>query len=84
MLGCNNGIGEFHENLVTLKHPSCQILMGSKEAPQKMLFLNAIKKVASLGAFIQNAKVAEKPHRFGRHRSKRGPNPNVLAHSESP
>jgi len=32
-----------------------------------MQFLGAIKKVASLGAFIQNAKVAEKSNRFGRH-----------------
>jgi hypothetical protein len=34
--------------------------MGSKNAPQKMQFLGAIKKVASLGAFIQNAQLAEK------------------------
>jgi len=40
--------------------------MGPKEAPQKMQFLGAIKKVASLGAFIPNAKVAGKPHSFGR------------------
>jgi len=53
--------------------------MGSKDAPQKMQFLGAIKKVASPFAFIQNAKVAEKSHIFGRHRSKIGPNPNVLA-----
>jgi len=31
-------------------------LMGSKDAPQKNQFLGAIKKVASLGTFIQNAK----------------------------
>jgi len=53
--------------------------MGSKDAPQKLQFLGAIKKVAGLGAFIPNAKVAGKPHRFGRHRSKIGPNPNILA-----
>jgi len=53
--------------------------MSSKDAPQKMRFLGAIKKVASLFAFIQNAKVAEKSHIFGRHRSKIGLNPNVLA-----
>jgi len=29
--------------------------MGSKDAPQKMQFLDAIKKVASLGAFKENA-----------------------------
>jgi len=44
-----------------------------------MLFLGAIKKVASPCAFIQNAKVAGKPHIFGRHRSKAGPNPTVVA-----
>jgi len=58
--------------------------MGSKVAPQKVQFLGARKKVASLGAFIQNAKVAENPHRFGRHRSKTGLNPNVLAYSRTP
>jgi len=58
--------------------------MGSKDVPEKMQFLGAIKKVASLGAFIQNAVVAGKPHRFGRHRRKIGPNPNVLAYSKSP
>jgi len=51
----------------------------SKDAPQKMQFLCAIKKVASLFAFIQNAEVAGKSHIVGRHRSKIGPNPNVLA-----
>jgi len=35
--------------------------MGSKDVPEKMQFLGAIKKVASLGAFIQNSKVAETP-----------------------
>jgi len=44
--------------------------MGSKDAPQIMQFLGAIKKVASLGAFIQNAQVVENPHRFGRHEAK--------------
>jgi len=57
--------------------------MGSTDAPQKMQFLGAIKKVASLFAFIQNAKVAGKFHIFGRQRSKIGPNPNVLAQSKS-
>jgi len=58
--------------------------MGSKDVPQIMQFLGAMKKVASLGAFIQNAKVAENPHRFGRHQSKIGSNLNVLAYSKSP
>jgi len=41
--------------------------MGAKDAPQKMQFLGAIKKVAaSPFAFIQNAKVAGKSHVFGR------------------
>jgi len=56
--------------------------VGSKDAPQKQ-FIAAIKKVASLGAFIQNAKVAENPHRLGCHRSKVDLNPNVLAYSKS-
>jgi len=57
--------------------------MGLKDAPPKMQFLGAMKKVASLGAFIQNVRLAENPQRFGRHRSKIGPNPNVLAYSKS-
>ena len=55
--------------------------MGSKHAPQKMQFLGAIKKVASLGAVIQNAKMAENPRRFGRHEAKRSE--NVLVYSKS-
>jgi len=35
--------------------------MGSKDAPQKMQFLGAIEKVASLGTFIQNAKGPQNP-----------------------
>jgi len=57
--------------------------MGSKEAPQKMQFLGATKKVESQGAFMQNVNVAEKPHRFGRHRSKIDPNLNVLIYFKS-
>jgi len=57
--------------------------MGSKDAPQKMQFLGAIKKVASPCAFIQNVEVEENPHIFGRHRSKIGPDPNILAYSKS-
>jgi len=33
-----------------------KFLMGSKDAPQKMQFLGAIKKVASLDPWHQNAK----------------------------
>ena len=53
--------------------------MGSKDAPPKMQFLGAIKKVASPFALITNAKVAGKSHIFGNHRSKIVPNPNVFA-----
>jgi hypothetical protein len=72
------------KTLKLLSAQSCQIFMGSKDALPKMQFLGAMKKVASLGAFIQNAKVAETPQRFGRHRSKIGPNPNILAYSKNP
>ena len=57
--------------------------MSSKDAPQKILFLGAIKKVAGLGTFHTKRKVAEKPDRFGRHLTKVGPNPNVLVYSKS-
>jgi len=53
-------------------------MMGSKDASQKLQFLRAITKVASPCAFTQNAKVVEKSRIFGRHRSKIGPNLNVL------
>jgi len=43
------------------------VAVGSKDAPQKMQFLGAITKVASPCAFIQNTKVVEKSHIFGRH-----------------
>ena len=72
------------KTLQFLSARSCQILHGlkrcaSKDAPQKMQFLGTIKKVATPFAFIQNAEAAEKSRLFGRHRSKIGPNPNVLA-----
>jgi len=57
--------------------------MGSKDAAQKMKILGTIKKVASPCAFTPNAQMAGKSHSFGRHRSKIGPNPNVLAYSKS-
>jgi len=57
--------------------------MGSKDAPQKMQFLGAIKKGARACAFVQNAEVAEALHIFGRHQSKIGPNPNVLTYSKN-
>jgi len=57
--------------------------MGSKDALQKMQFLDAIKKVTSPFAFIEKAKVAEKSQIFSRHQSKIRPNPNVLAESKS-
>jgi len=58
-VGCNNGIGGIHENPVTSKYPKLPDFMGSKDAPEKMKFFGAIKKVASLGTFIQNAKWQE-------------------------
>jgi len=35
--------------------------MGSKDAPQKMMFLGGINKVASLGAFMQTQKWRKNP-----------------------
>jgi hypothetical protein len=71
LLGCNNGTGieckpcNFWENrLATFS-------MGSKDAPQKMQFLDAIKKVAGPFTFIQNAKVADTSHIWSRHQSNR-------------
>ena len=58
--------------------------MSSKDAPQKMHFLGTIKKLASLFPWLQNAKWRKTPHNFGRHRTKIGPNSNVLAYSKSP
>jgi len=58
--------------------------MGSKDAPQKMQFLGAIKKWEVRALLYKKAKVAEKTHRFGRHRSRTGPKPSVLAYSKSP
>jgi len=57
--------------------------MGSKDAPQKIQFFGAIKEVASQDIPRQNANVTENPHTFDHHRSKIGPNPNVLPYSKS-
>jgi len=45
-------------------------------------FNKLFPEVASPSAVIQNAKVAGIPYRFGRHQTKIGPNPNVLAYSK--
>ena len=75
----------FHRNFCCENETIQQLReLGSKDAPQKMQFLGAIKKVASPGAFKQNAKVAAKPHRLGRHQSKIVLNPDVLLYFKSP
>jgi len=60
-VGCNNGIGGIHENPVTSKYPKLPDFMGSKDAPEKMKFIGAIKKVASRSTFIQNVKRRKTP-----------------------
>jgi len=40
------------------------------------------KKSGESGYFYTNRKEVEKPHRFGRHRTKTGPNPNGLVFQE--
>jgi len=44
------------KTLQLLSTHSCQFFFELKSRPQKMQFFDAIKKVASLGTFIQNAK----------------------------
>ena len=46
-----------------------EYIVSSKDAPQTSQCLVEIKKGASPCTFIQNAKVLEKPHIFGRQRS---------------
>jgi len=58
--------------------------MSPKDAPQKMQFLGTIKKLASLVPEATKCKVVENTHNFGRHRTKIGPNPDVLGYSKSP
>ena len=62
---------------------SCQIFIGLKRCASKNTFLRCNKSGKS-GYFHTKRKVVEKPHRFGRHWTKIGPNPNVLAYSKSP
>jgi len=54
---------------------SCQIFDVLKRYDSRTQFLGAIENMASLGTFDKT----ETPHKFGRHRTKIGPNPNVLA-----
>jgi len=49
------------KTLQLLSTQSCQIFCELKSRPQKMQFFDAIKKVASLGTLIQNAKWRENP-----------------------
>jgi len=58
--------------------------MGSKDATQKMQFLGAIKKSGKSGPVAPKRKVAKNLRTFDCHRTKIGPNPNILAYSNSP
>jgi len=84
LLGCNNGIGGFHEILVTFWYPKLpDVLWAQKRHLKKMQFLGAINKVASLGNFIQNAKWWKNRTDSAVTEPNSGPNPNILAYSKS-
>jgi len=61
--------------------------MGSKDVPQffrwNTKFFGWNTKSSKSGYFYTERKMVEKPHRFGRHRSKIGLNPNVFAYFKS-
>jgi len=63
---------------------SCQIFDGHQRRTSKNAVLRCNEKYFKSGYFYTKRKVAEDPHRFGRHRSKIGLNPNVFAYSKSP
>ena len=66
------------KTLELLSVERCQIFNGLKRCDSKNAVLRCNKKSGKSVHFYKNAEVAEKPHRFGRHRSKLGLNPNVV------
>jgi len=81
---CKNGIRGFHENLVALGEQTCQVFNEVKRCATK----NAVSRYnTKAGKSVPEAtkrKMAENTHKFGLHRTKMCPNPNVLAYSKIP
>jgi len=60
IIGCDNGIGGFHENLVTFREPKLPVfLMGSRDAPQKCSSLVQSVQRQNLDPWRQIEKMAE-------------------------
>jgi len=63
---------------------SCQVFYELKRCASKNAVLGDNKKAGKCVPDATKCKVAENPQNFGRHRTKIGPNLNVLAHFKSP
>jgi len=74
MIGCNNGIRGFHENLVTFWGTKLPGFCELKRCASKNAVLRDNKKAGKSVPEATKCKVAEN------HRNKKGPNPNVLAY----
>jgi len=83
VVGCNTAydeIGGFHENLATFKYPQLPVFFWAQKQASKNAILWCNKKSGKSGYFYTKRKVAEKHQRCSRHRTKIGPNCNVLAY----
>jgi len=56
LLWCNNGIGGFHKSIVIFWGPKLPDLLARKMRLKKTQFFGAIKKLASLDLWCENAK----------------------------
>ena len=82
--GCNNGIGGFHENLVTFRDPELPIFLWAPKMHLKNAVLRCNKKSGQIGSVAPKCKMAENFLRIDRHRPIIGLNPNFLGYSNSP
>jgi len=76
--------GDSMKTLQLFGNQSCQILHRLKRCASKKKVLRCNKKKGRSGSVAPKRKVAENLHRFDCHRTKIGPNPNILAYSKNP
>jgi len=82
LIGCNNGIGVFHENLVIFWDPEMPSFIWAQKMRLKKCSCYYNKKSGK--SVAPKYKMAENLLRIDHHRPKIGLNPNFLGYSNSP
>jgi len=84
LVGCNNGIGGFYENLVTFQDPELPSFYGLKRFASKNAVLRCNKTSSKSGSVAPTCKKAENLLRIDCHRPKIVLNPNFIGYPNIP